>query len=380
LSDPVTILIGADVCPIEGNRSYFERGDVHSLLNDLLPELERADLVIANLECPLIERPSPIPKTGPVFGEPPACINGIKQAGIDVLCLANNHILDHGPAGLEKTLEVCARAGIAVVGAGENLAAARRLLIRTLGSVRVGILAVAEHEFSIATTESAGANPLDLIDFVRDVTAARSSFDYLIVLLHGSDEFHVPTPRTQKTCRFMVEMGANAVVVQHPHTLGGYEEYRGGHIIYGQGALLMDEAIYRRSRSFHEGFLVKLRVAIPAPTTMDLVPFVQSCPVPGARRLSPDHEREFLQGLEKKSKAVRDDTFVQARWLEFCMANKYDYLSSLLGYNRVLAKLNVRGSLVRLLRSKMSLLRSGNLVTCETHREALETIFSRNLL
>src|ERR1039458_7494152 len=238
-----TLLIGADICPIEGNRPYFINGDAACLLNDLLPEFQQADLTIANLECLLVEQQSPIEKTGPTFGEPGACINGIKQAGVDVLNLANNHILEHGAPGLENTLAICTQAGIQTVGAGPNLDAARRILIRDLGGLRVGLLAVAEHEFSIATQHSPGANPLDLIDFVRNVTSHRDKFDYLIVLLHGGDEFLVPSPRIQNTCRFMVEIGANAVIVQHPHVLGGYEDYRGGHIVYGQGALLMDEAI-----------------------------------------------------------------------------------------------------------------------------------------
>src|ERR1017187_3915822 len=108
----VSLIIGADVCPIEGNQPYFLNGDAGALLHDLLPEFEQADLSVANLECPLIEHQTPILKTGPTFGEPGACINGIKQAGIDVLCLANNHILDHGAPGLENTLAVCTQAGI----------------------------------------------------------------------------------------------------------------------------------------------------------------------------------------------------------------------------------------------------------------------------
>jgi poly-gamma-glutamate synthesis protein (capsule biosynthesis protein) len=375
-----TLLIGADLCPIGDNRPFFEQGDARSLFNDLLPEFEQADLVIANLECPLIERPSPILKTGPVFGETAACINGIKNAGIDALCLANNHILDHGAAGVNHTLQVCAQAGIATVGGGENLEAARRILLREVAGVRVGILAVAEHEFSIATKDSPGANPLDVIDFVRNVSACHDRFDYLIVLLHGSDEFHVPTPRIQNTCRFMIEIGANAVVVQHPHQLGGYEQYQGGHIVYGQGALLMDEAIYRDLKSFHEGFLVKLSVQRDASSTLEILPYVQSDPIPGARKMEPRLEEQFRRDLREKSIAVKDDAWVEAEWLRFCERHKYEYVSALLGHNRVLRRLNTRGLLQRLLYSARSLLGVRNVVCCEAHREALETIFNQGMI
>jgi poly-gamma-glutamate synthesis protein (capsule biosynthesis protein) len=376
----VTVLLGADICPIEGNRPCFLKGDARALFQDLLPEFEQADLSIANLECPLIERPTPTKKTGPVFGEPSACINAIKQAHIDVLNLANNHILDHGEPGLENTLAVCTQAGIQTVGAGPNLDAARRILIRDLGGLRVGILAVAEHEFSIATKDSAGANPLDLVDFVRNVAAHRAQFDYLIVLLHGGDEFFVPSPRIKETCRFMVEMGAKAVIVQHPHVLGGYEDYRGGHIVYGQGALLMDEAIYRDRPSFHEGFLVKLSIAAVATSSMEIVPFIQSSPAPGAHRMAPAKEQGFRRLLAERSAAIQDDAFVEAEWLRFCEERKHDYISGLLGHNRILSKLNSRGLLTRLFYNQRVLLGVRNTVHCETHREAIETIFDQHLL
>jgi poly-gamma-glutamate synthesis protein (capsule biosynthesis protein) len=359
-----TIVIGADLCPIEGNRRYFLSGDAQNLFHDLLPEFEQADLVIANLECPLIESPSPILKTGPTFGEPGDCVNGIKAAGIDVLGLANNHILDHGAAGLRNTLEVCARAGIDTVGAGENLEAARGILIRRLGALRIGLLAVAEHEFSIATKNSPGANPLDLIDYVRNMNSHRDHFDYLIVLYHGSDEFHVPTPRTKDRCRFLIEMGANAVIVQHPHCLGGYESYQGGHIIYGQGALILDEPIYRRRKAFHEGFLVKLSVAADARATMEVVPYIQSDPAPGARRMDENIERQFRRRLEQQAQAVQDDAFVEAQWLEFCEERKYRYLSNLLGHNRLLTRLNAGGLVGKWLHGKKQLVRARNVTCC----------------
>lgn len=375
-----TVLIGADICPIEANQPFFLRGDATGLFNDLLPEFERADLIVANLECPLIEQPSPIRKTGPTFGEPVECLNGITTAGINVLCLANNHILDHGALGLTNTLAVCERAGVATVGAGENLAAARRVLVRQIGSVRIGILAVAEHEFSIATRTSAGTNPLDIIDFIRNTRENRERYDYLIVLLHGSDEFHVPTPRIQDTCRFMVEMGANVVIVQHPHVLGGCEKYQGGHIVYGQGALIMDEVIYRTQKSFHEGFLVKLDIAEDFHSRMEIIPFEQSNPTPGARKLTGPKEAELRRRLAERSQAILDDRFVETEWLRFCETHKRGYLSGVLGHNRVVRKLDRNGWLTRLLYPRRVLLGVRNCVCCETHREAIQTIFDRGLI
>lgn len=375
-----SLLIAADICPIGNNVPLLKAGDAQALYNDLLPELQSADLRLANLECPLVRQLSPIRKTGPVFDAPPECLNGIKAGGFDLLCVSNNHILDHGEAGLQSTLQACRSAGVATVGAGANLEVAGRMWIREVAGVRVGVVAMAEHEFSIATATTWGANPLDLIDFVRVLRANKNRYDYLVVLVHGGDEFLVPSPRIKKTCRFLVEMGANAVIVQHPHDLGGHEDYLGGHIVYGQGALLMDEGIYRNRASFHHGYLVRLNIDAGFCSKMSIVPFGQSDPHPGARRLQGARADEFKAMLDKRSTQILDDAFVLTQWLEFCERTKHSYLSTLLGHNRVIRKLNYRGILTRLLYGKQQMLSVKNIVGCETHREAVETILSHRLV
>ncbi len=375
----VTVLVGADICPIERGRPLFEAGDAEALFNDLLPDLRQADFSIVNLECPLIRRPTPILKTGPTFGESPSCIQGLKAAGIRAVGLANNHIMDHGPEGLASTLESCQAAGILTVGAGPDLAAAQRPLIRQVGDVRLAVIAVAEREFSIAGSSKPGANPIDPIGLVRTLESLRGQFDFLIVLYHGGDEFFVPTPRVQDTCRFLIELGANAVFVQHPHVVGGIESYRDGHIAYGQGALVMDEALYRRRSSFHEGFLARLRITRNAPAQLEILPFEQSVDSPGARRLDPARDAEFRERLRQRSEAILNPESLAREWTAFCRKDQHSYMSGLLGHGRILAKLNQSGWVTRTLYKRLSLLRARNIVLCETHREAIQTLFDEDV-
>jgi len=390
-----TILIGGDLCPIGENLELFGAGDADGLFNDLLPEMRAAELVIGNLECPFIEYPSPIAKTGPHFSAPRSCITAIQSAGVDLLSLANNHILDHGEAGLRHTLMVCQEAGIATVGTGPDLETAARFWIGRVGEFRVGVAAMTEHEFSIAGRNRWGANPLDLIRFTRELAAHQAELDYLVILLHGSQEFFVPTPRIQEICRFLIELGANAVIVQHSHVLGGWEEYLGGHIVYGQGAWIMDEAIYRTHAAFHEGFLLKL-VLQSQPVTdtddhepgwlgprgrsgvgseMEVLPFIQSQPPPGARRLTGDAEAVWHERMTALGARVVDSEWVREQWQEYCREHRHDAFSAVLGHNRLLSLLNRRGWLTRCLYGKQTLLGVRNMVLCESHREILETLF-----
>lgn len=393
-----TILIGGDLCPIGCNAPLFLRGDAAGLFGDLLPEMAMADLVVGNLECAVVERPSPIPKTGPHFGVRRECLGTMQAAGIDLLCLANNHILDHGEAGLQFTLDACRGAGIATVGAGRNLEEAGQFWMGRLDGLCVGIAAMAEHEFSIAGAERWGANPLDLVRFTRTLAAMADRLDYLLVLVHGSQEFFVPTPRTQEICRFLIELGANAVVVQHPHVLGGWETYQGGHIVYGNGAWIMDEAVYRGRRGFHEGFLVKLELSAgqsvapgtdaatspswmgprgrsPLAARMEAIPFVQSKPAPGAHRLVGAEAQAWQERMTRLSAQVADAAWVRAQWRSWCEARRHDVLSDVLGHKRLLRWLNRRGALERWWHGRRALLGSRNMVLCESHREILETLW-----
>ncbi len=379
MDEKVKVIVGADVCPIGRNLPDFRRGDANNIFHHLLVEFQQAHLSVVNLECPLIEQSTPIKKTGPALGVSSECINGLKKAEIDVVNLANNHILDHGQQGLINTLTVCAQNGITTVGAGGNLESARRILICDAGGIKIGILGVAEHEFSIATKNSCGANPLDLIDYIRNIDNNRRHFDYLIVLLHGGNEHYpFPSPRIKETCQFMVEMGANAVIVQHTHCPGCYQEYKNAHIVYGQGNLIFDEP--NREKSFYEGFLVKLSISGNLNSSMDIIPYKQSLSHSGVRGMKGEEEYSFLQRIKERSSAIRDDSFVEAQWLAYCKRKKGSYLNRVFGQNYLFRKLASKKYFLKVFCTEKSLLRFQNTISCEAHREVLETLLNNSMI
>lgn len=373
------IIIGSDICPLERNLALFQKGDAKRIFNDLQAEFRDADLSVVNLECPLIERRTPIQKCGPVLGVDSSCINGLKQAPIEVVNLANNHILDHGPVGIQNTIDLCKRAGITTVGAGRNLDAARKIVVFDIDQVRIGILGVAEHEFSIATPDTAGANPYDAADYVRNVRENCNLFDYLLVLFHGGNEHYpFPSPRLRDTCHFLVEMGANAVIVQHTHCAGCYENFQGAHIIYGQGNLIFD--FPGRERSGDEGFLVKLSIQRDLTATLNLIPYIQSKSLPGARKMDAEMTDGFLEKFEKRSEAILETGFVERQWINFCKQKKNEYLNRIYGHNRFFQKLLRFNFFLKYFFTRRSILRLQNTIDCEAHREVMRTLFENKLV
>jgi len=345
-----------------------------AVFGSLLPDFLNADLAIANMECPLTDGDTPIRKCGPNLRAPVATIEVIRKAGIKVLNMANNHILDHGGSGLESTLRAAATAGIATVGAGFNRTEARRILICQVKGISVGILGLAEHEFSIATDTSPGANPLDLIDMTRNIADHRSSIDYLIVLLHGGNEYYAyPSPRLMETCRFLVEQGANAVICQHSHCMGCCEEYRGGHIVYGQGSLICGSP--NPISALENGVLVQLHISRDGTSRMELLPFERTHIGLGIRKTPPEAAESLLQAMAERSGNLGIPGYIQEHWSRFCSERRSGYLSMVLGHGRVLRHLNRHGLLFRLFCSEDSKLAMENVIRCEAHREVLETVF-----
>jgi poly-gamma-glutamate capsule biosynthesis protein CapA/YwtB (metallophosphatase superfamily) len=240
----VSVFIGGDLVPTESNFALFNSADIAELLGyDLLDILKKADFRIFNLEVPLTNQEAPITKCGPNLIAPTSTINGIKGIQTDLLTLANNHILDQGEHGLHCTIKVLEENNIDYVGAGSNLNEAAQPYIWERNSIRVGIYACAEHEFTIATEHSPGANPFDPLESLDHIKSLVDECDHLIVLYHGGKEhYRYPSPELQKTCRKIVEKGADLVVCQHSHCIGAFEKYSGGTIIYGQGNFLFDNS------------------------------------------------------------------------------------------------------------------------------------------
>ncbi len=344
------------------------------MFHDLLPAFGGADFVLVNLECPLVEDASPVPKAGPTYQADPRSIKGLKNANIVAVNLANNHIMDHGDRGLASTIDACEAAGIACVGAGRNRAEAGRLLIHDFGGLRVAVLGMAEREFSIAGEDAWGAQPLDLIDFCRIIRAAQGGYDRLIVLLHaGAELYPYPSPQLQKTCRFLVEQGAHAVICQHSHCAGACETYRGAPIVYGQGNLIHD--IAGMPPLWYTGFLVRLRADRFTPCFgLELLPFQQSRDCPGVRFLTGAEELEFRRQVDERTAVLQLPEELELLWRRFCASQRSMYFSYLRGHGRIGQRLNRRVNVAERMFSRAALLVLLDLFRCDTHREALESI------
>lgn len=220
-----------------------ERADEEYPFGPARRTLARGDLVIGNLELPLIDescsrRATHVPATltGSVEAAP-----RLRAAGFHVLGLANNHIMDHGPEGLRATIRAVREQGIETVGAGDNLAAARAPLVVERGGTKFGVLAYTSSRPTWAGLDSPGAAPLREDAVKEDLLNLRSRVDVVILSLHfGVMYTDFPRVLDQSLLRRLSDLGADLVLGHHPHVLQGFERRDSRLIAYSLGEFVFD--------------------------------------------------------------------------------------------------------------------------------------------
>jgi len=367
----INIIFGGDICPMGKVEKAFIQGRADEIFHDLADDITNADLSVANLECPLVSGANPLVGKDGILAADPKCIKGFVSAKWDLLNLANNHSFDYGAKGLMQTIDTIKTAGLAVIGAGKNIQEAQAPFIRQVKGQRIVIYSMAEREFSVADEEMAGANPLDLINFVNAVHEHKQD-GVFIVLLHGGKEYYpYPTPEMVKRCRFMIDMGADAVICCHTHCPLPWEVYKNKPIAYGLGNFIF-EPFKKQANSWYKGYIAQLSIK-GQQVSLSPIPYWQSREHVGARKMNSPAREYFIIGMRKKAEKLRDLQAIKHKWAQYCKQEEKAYLEILFGYNRIMRKLSPL--LSKILHSKKAVLRALLLAQCETHREILNTIF-----
>ena len=207
--------------------AYADRptAEVFSLVQSIF---EKADIVVGNLEGPLYDGNSAVPGKCTIRGNT-GWARVFKNAGINTVSLANNHMMDHGEAGLLSSLSVLKKEGIDAAGAGADIIEARKPLIKSIKGRRVAILArtaVIVESPSYADEKTPGVAFLDMEELVDNVKTCRKNADAVIVIMHwGIEHYSYPTPEQRKQAKELIDAGVDFIIGHHPHVVQGYERF-----------------------------------------------------------------------------------------------------------------------------------------------------------
>jgi poly-gamma-glutamate synthesis protein (capsule biosynthesis protein) len=228
--------------------------------------LRAGDIAFLNLETNLATRGIPQEKQNVVRADPNV-VEDLTFAGIDIVSLANNHMMDYSWAGVEDTIGFVERAGIKCVGVGPDLTAARAPVILNGPGGKIGFLA-----FSSVLSQSYAAgvgrpgvaairvttayvveqplameqpgSPPPVITMAREidvsatqeaVRALKTQADFVVVSAHWGVPGDELMDYQRDVGRALVDAGADLVLGHHPHRLQGVEYYKGKPILHSVG-------------------------------------------------------------------------------------------------------------------------------------------------
>lgn len=230
--------------------SYDQSGIQGILAKGLLKELKQADLAMVNHEFPYSTRGVQAPDKQFTFRVNPSYVSILSDAGIDLVTLANNHVLDYGADALADTFQTLDHADIDYAGAGNSLKRAAKLIRKKANGHTFGFLAASRVFPDVSwNVENAQPGVLSAYDPTRLLAAvqdARDKCDFLCVYVHwGIERNTVPEEYQTSMAHTLIDAGADAVIGAHPHVLQGVEYYKGKPIFYSLGNFIFYQSIER---------------------------------------------------------------------------------------------------------------------------------------
>jgi len=209
--------------------------------------LAAADLTVGNLECVISSEWSGRAVAENAGPEPlrasPSAVGQIRQAGFDVLGLANNHAGDLGSEGLAETSSRLQSAGMTTMGAGASHDAALKAVIRDVRGLRLAFLAfnaipggdpVARDGWTWAHWEPEQISAA--------VSAASEGADAVVVFVHWGYEYDTRVdPAQRQAAELVLKAGADLIVGQHPHVVQSFEVVDGKFVAYSLGNFVFDQ-------------------------------------------------------------------------------------------------------------------------------------------
>ena len=306
-----TFIFASDFAPIR-KFAPIMAADGAAIYGDLPAELRKADYRIVNLESPLDPGDGFIVKSGAAFTGENIHVSALTAGGFNAAVMANNHTFDCGNKGFFATGKILHRHGIATVGAGANLAEARKPLVIEVNTVKIVLFAISEAEdMRGATDASPGVRPWEVEELAQDIRRAKDSCDAVIVSAHCGLEYQpYPSSYVFDAFRRWAESGADLIIGHHPHVPQGMTFFGGTPAYFSLGNF----AFYQMSELFWRktGYLVEFTVGSGGVVTHRMIPY--RIGENGLRLLRGAEIDEFDQTMKKLSAPLADADSARRAW------------------------------------------------------------------
>ena len=250
-SDPeVTMVFGGDVCFHDEYSNMYQLfargGDISGCFSpDLFSVMQEADIFMVNNEFTYTTRGEPTPDKAYALRSRPENVQLLKDMGVDIVSLANNHTYDYGEISLLDTLDTLQNASVLYAGAGRNLEEASAPVYVEHDGMTIAFVAATQIErldnpdTRGATESSAGVfRCWDVEPLLQTVKVASQNSDFVVVYIHwGTESTDVTDWAQTSQAPRIAQAGADLIVGDHPHVLQGIDVVEGAPVVYSVGNL-----------------------------------------------------------------------------------------------------------------------------------------------
>ena len=247
--------------------------------------LEQADMVVGNLEGPIVSQPPSFSDTSLHFAFSPKVIPSLIRANLKILSLANNHTDNMGKEGFDETQKYLTAKNIIPVGHyltcdPDNVATKSSLVVWAFNKTF-------PHNCSDNQITSA-------VQIIRQ----RYPKKFFVVIPHWGQEYRLRSSLAQQSlAHHIVEAGADLIIGSHPHVVEEVENYQGKLIFYSLGNFIFDQHF---SKDVQEGLTAQLKL-YPHQVVYQLFPTKAGMSQPSLQLL--EDKKRFLNDLAKRSTA-----------------------------------------------------------------------------
>jgi len=208
------------------NREANGKGyDYKPVYKHLKPYFSSADIAIVNLEHTLAGEPY---SGFPMFSSPDESVFAIKDAGFDLIATANNHSLDKGKLGLERTISVLDSMELKHFGTYKDSAERKNnypFLFEKNG-IAIAFLNYTYGTNSLVEEAHNVVNRIDTAQIAADIKKAKlASPDFIIAIMHWGAEYETVQNAWQRNlAKFMAKNGVDVILGSHPHVVQPFEK------------------------------------------------------------------------------------------------------------------------------------------------------------
>ena len=269
------------------------------------------DILFGNLETVLSNR-GKVAEKAVVLYTLPDKVEWLKDAGFDILNLANNHIMDLGVEGFNETLDVLNQNNLNFIGCSNHKFNQSYAVIK-VNNTKIGFLGYYEGGFN-KPQNGALINGMNEDNIIKDIRNLKPECNVIILSLHwGIENVFYPSPKQIDLAHKLIDSGATIILGHHPHVIQGIEKYKNGLVAYSLGNFQFDPSISYSPNN--QSFILSIELTkdgldnygiIPVKIDKDVAPYIPA-----------EKEQEEIKCfISEISKHINNGTITWRWWFE----------------------------------------------------------------